>query len=237
MTQSHYFKPGQDLDHELKTIEYTIAERDFEFITDRGVFSRDKVDYGTNVMLKAVLKDLKISSSTEFELKEKFDNVEKINCLDLGCGYGVVSIVLNSLFPKQKWLAVDVNPRAVKLVKQNIKLNTNQNIQGNSIKNSLDITAIESDGIPGIDKLKECGFEDCEFNLALLNPPIRTGKEVYYRLFEEVALNLASNGIFYTVIQKKQGSASAIKYLQTLFADVSIIDKSGGYHTIKCAKR
>lgn len=137
MTQSHYFKPGQALDHEIKTIEYKIAQHNFEFITDRGVFSRNKVDYGTNVMLKTVIKELRENS---FDFSGFYDSsyiaeqdesqiimLESINgtriqkCLDLGCGYGVVSIVLNTFFPGQKWYAADVNPRAVELTKRNSK--------------------------------------------------------------------------------------------------------------------
>ncbi|MDI9490364.1 MAG: class I SAM-dependent methyltransferase [Clostridiaceae bacterium] len=204
MAQSHYFKPSQDLEHQVRKIKYTIAQQDFEFYTDRGVFSRNKVDYGTDVMLKAVIK----------ELKNYEGDVD--NCLDLGCGYGVVSIVLNRLFPDQRWHAVDINPRAIELVKRNAR------------KYKLNIMATEFDGVPDL---------GINYDLALLNPPIRTGKNVYYRMFREVADNLVERGVFYTVIQKKQGSASAFKYLQELFLNVSIIDKSGGYHTIRCSEK
>ncbi|NLJ71271.1 MAG: methyltransferase [Clostridiaceae bacterium] len=227
MAQSHYFKSDQTLDHEIKTIEYMIAQHHFELITDRGVFSRNKVDYGTNVMLKIVLKELKeyYSNSSGYSLNNKqaksqinmpesMNGVETIKCLDLGCGYGVVSIVLNTFFPEQKWYAVDINPRAAELTKRNSK------------KHSLDITVLESDGIPK--------SMDLSFDLVLLNPPIRTGKDVYYRLFAEVAATMEEHGVFYTVIQKKQGAVSAFKYLQELFSDVVVIDKSGGYHTIRC---
>ena len=201
MKQSHYFNPGQDLDHELNTITYTINQHCFEFTTDRGVFSRNRVDYGTNVMLNAVFDEMLIS------------DLNLGNCLDLGCGYGVVSIVLSTLFPEQKWLAVDINPRAVELTKLN------------ATKYDLPIEVLLSDGI--IDK-------STNFDLILTNPPIRSGKKNYYRLFKEVSEVLSENGIFYTVIQKKQGSASAVKFLRELFADVVIIDKTGGYHTIRC---
>lgn len=36
MAQSHYFKPSQDLEHQVRKIKYTIAQQDFEFYTDRG---------------------------------------------------------------------------------------------------------------------------------------------------------------------------------------------------------
>lgn len=248
MTQSHYFKSDQTLDHDIKTIEYTIAQHDFNFITDRGVFSRNKVDYGTNVMLKTVLEELKENCTdasgysykiqrdgSKENLPESVNGIETMKCLDLGCGYGVVSIVLNTFFPEHKWYAVDINPRAVALTKRNSK------------KHGLDITVVESDGIPGLatasnelDKISKSTSEAIEsdnkrkFDLILLNPPIRTGKDSCYRLFAEVGAAMKVNGVFYTVIQKKQGAVSAFKYLQKLFSDVVVIDKSGGYHTISC---
>ena len=146
MTQTHYFKPNQALDHEIKTIEYTIAQHNFQFITDRGVFSRNKVDYGTNIMLKTVITELKKSrfdfsyvaaqDESQNNMIESINGIKIQKCLDLGCGYGVVSIVLNTLFPEQRWYAVDINPRAVELTKRNSK------------KHGLNITVIESDGIP-----------------------------------------------------------------------------------------
>lgn len=245
MTQSHYFKTDHALDHEIKIIEYTINRRDFKFHTDRGVFSRNKVDYGTNVMLKTVLKELTdncsgFSDNNEFDksrqsMTESLKDVQMKKCLDLGCGYGVVSIVLNTFFLRQKWYAVDINPRAVELTKRN------------SEKHGLDITVIESDGIPESisasnesDKTSKLlpgtniSDKKREFDLILLNPPIRTGKDVCYRLFAEVAAAINYDGVFYTVMQKKQGAVSALKYLQELFSDVTVVDKSGGYHTIRC---
>ncbi|HHU52680.1 MAG TPA: methyltransferase [Clostridiaceae bacterium] len=234
MTQSHYFNPDQNLDNEIKIIDYTIDRRNFSFITDRGVFSRNKVDYGTNVMLKTVLRESRDNDSDISGLNNyvKHDKVQEtfteqiedkaMKCLDLGCGYGAVSIVLNTIFPEQKWYATDINPRAVELTKRNSK------------KFGLDITAIESDGIPESLTSSNGSGKRIKFDLVILNPPIRTGKDVYYRLFAEVAEVINDNGIFYTVIQKKQGAVSALKYLQSLFSDVIVADKSGGYHTIRC---
>lgn len=201
MVQSHYFKDDDSLQHAYKNIEYQFANHTFVFSTDRGVFSRDRVDFGSNVMLNAVAKDL----------VELDANPER--CLDFGCGYGVVSIVLNTLYQEQKWTALDINSRAVELAKYN------------SIKHNLKIDVIENDGIPQ-------GFQD--FDLILLNPPIRIGKTKYYRMFEQAARALSSRGLFYIVIQKKQGALSAFKFLTSIFRDVETIDRSGGYHTIRC---
>lgn len=203
MQNSHYFKSDPQLDHAIQLLDYELQGRSFAFKTDRGVFSRERVDHGTDLMLKAVLADLSSLQEGTFPSK----------CLDLGCGYGVVSICLNSFWPDQIWQGFDVNPRALDLAKDNAN------------RSGLDIAYFLSDGIAEI-----CGT----FELILLNPPIRAGKEVCYRLFSEAAGHLSQEGYFYLVIQNKQGARSAFKFLQSLFLDVEVIDKSSGYHTIRC---
>jgi 16S rRNA (guanine1207-N2)-methyltransferase len=84
--------------------------------TDAGVFSKDKVDYGSQVMIKT-LPDL------------------SGNILDLGCGYGVIGLSIAQTNPEAHVTMVDVNQRAVDLA--------NQNIERNKIKNA---TAFVSDG-------------------------------------------------------------------------------------------
>ncbi len=200
---SHYFDLNPDLEHDIKTISYTLQDEAFTFQTDNGVFSKDKVDHGTHVMLKAVIEDL--------------SDIDLIPTrgLDFGCGYGVVSIVLGKLFPSQNWMGVDVNERAVSLACKNAKTNR---VDG--------VSYIVADGIESL---------EYAFDLILLNPPIRTGKAVYYKLFEQAAKHLSENGFFYIVIQKKQGADSAFKFLTSIFTEVETIDKTSGYHTIRCS--
>lgn len=199
--QNYYFTENPDLSHEIKKIPYQLGEKQFSFFTDLGVFSKDKVDRGTDLMLKAVLQDL---SSID---------LSPVHCLDFGCGYGVVSIVLGTFFDEQIWQGVDINQRAVDLAQKNAQLH--------HLKNQY----CQADGISEMEQ---------SFDLILLNPPIRTGKKVYYELFRQAACHLAENGCFYIVIQRKQGADSAVKFLSDLFSEVMIIDKTGGYRTIRC---
>ena len=53
--------------------------KEFRFKTDNGVFSKEKLDFGTRVLLE------------NLPLKDMHGDI-----LDLGCGYGVVSIILSS---------------------------------------------------------------------------------------------------------------------------------------------
>ncbi|AMD95144.1 class I SAM-dependent methyltransferase [Leptotrichia sp. oral taxon 847] len=106
---SHYFSEKQDVKSAKKVINYKIKDEKFEFLTDNGVFSKTKVDFGTDAMLRVFLDENK-----------KLGNIQ---ILDIGCGYGVVSAVLKRFFEKVKILSTDVNERALELTKENIKKN------------------------------------------------------------------------------------------------------------------
>ncbi len=40
----------------------------------------------------------------------------------------------------------------------------------------------------------------------------------------------------YLVMRRQQGADSAVKYLNSLFGDVQTIEKSGGFHVIRCRR-
>ena len=54
---NHYFSEKPEIKSEKRIIKYTIQNKKFEFITDNGVFSKTKVDFGTDVMLKVFLRE------------------------------------------------------------------------------------------------------------------------------------------------------------------------------------
>ncbi|HAV21288.1 MAG: class I SAM-dependent methyltransferase [Bacillota bacterium] len=101
----HYFteKPGSQ--RAIKEISVEIRGIPFIFRTDRGVFSRGKLDRGTRLLIDAM--DL--------------DGANQI--LDLGCGYGPIGIVAAKLAPESEVIMVDVNERACELARENAVLN------------------------------------------------------------------------------------------------------------------
>lgn len=133
--------------------------------------------------------------------------------LDLGCGWGAVGVIAGKLYPNLHFTMADVNARAVDLARENLAAN---GVRG---------TVVLGDGLSDI---KE------RFDLILLNPPIRAGKETVYRLFRECAEHLQEEGRLYIVIRKQQGADSAMKYLKTLFTAVETADKSAGYRVFVC---
>ncbi len=102
----HYYINDPNLKSNKKIIKYTFLGKEVSFNTDNGVFSKDRVDFGTNVLLNS-LEDLK--------------NVKSV--LDVGCGVGVIGISIASKYNNLKVDMIDVNERAVNLALDNIKLN------------------------------------------------------------------------------------------------------------------
>lgn len=100
---SHYYEYDPNLKSEIKTIRYDYLGVKLEFKTDHGVFSRDRVDFGTNLLLNTLI-------SSDLETKK---------VLDLGCGYGVIGLSIAKKYPSSIVHMVDVNDRAIELTKLN----------------------------------------------------------------------------------------------------------------------
>lgn len=88
-------------------IEYKYKDYVFHFNSDNGVFSKNKIDFGSRLLVETFLE------KNEQNIK---------NLLDVGCGYGFMGIVLSKLLGCFTTLT-DVNKRAVHLTKMNIKEN------------------------------------------------------------------------------------------------------------------
>ena len=113
---------------------------------------------------------------------------------------------------------LDINERALGLAKKNIKLNKLNNIK-----------VIESDGFSNISAQEI-------YDVIITNPPIRAGKKVIYKMYEDSFNHLNKNGILYLVINKKHGAPSTKEYLETLFSEVEVLDKKAGFNVIRCKK-
>jgi 16S rRNA (guanine1207-N2)-methyltransferase len=132
----------------------------------------------------------------------------------MGCGYGVIGIVMGHLYKNSKIYMVDVVTRAVALSLENVAINNLTNCE-----------CIVSDGYTNF---------DVKSNYIVMNPPIRIGKEKLFLLYSESKNHLLEGGIMYLVIRKKQGSPSHIAFLMTIFKKVTIIHSKKGYNIIKC---
>lgn len=114
----HYFTNNTDLKSCIRTISYQYQSTSFEFFSDNGVFSKDKIDYGSRLLIETLLKN---------------ETRKNIEILDVGCGYGFMGIVAAKILDSNVTMC-DVNKRALHLAERNISKNK---IRGTSLLSSI----------------------------------------------------------------------------------------------------
>ena len=100
----HYYTENPNSAHDERRIALRALGNDLTFVTDAGVFSRDGLDRGTEVLLEA-LPPL------------------EGRVLDLGCGWGAVGVALGKRYPALDIVMTDINSRAVELARRNLAEN------------------------------------------------------------------------------------------------------------------
>lgn len=229
---AQYFNPDPLLAHQSRSFEFELLGESFRFSTDSGTFSRDRLDFGTELMLTAALED------------PAFPRQGKV--LDLACGWGPVGCVLQRFLPELSLAMSDVNPRALAAARNNLKLNaavarSKSTATGSGKAESIAAGEEEATYTAAKVQLRladGAAAWDETFEAILLNPPIRAGKAVVYRLFAEAAAALVPGGRFYTVIRRQQGANSARRELERLFGQTAVSDlaRRAGYHVFLCLK-
>lgn len=190
---SHYFT-NDNLESNLKKIIVNVRDKKFVFNTDNGVFSKRGLDFGSRTLIDTLLS-LDISGK----------------CLDVGCGYGTLGIILSSFFNLDVDM-IDVNKRAVHLTVMNLK------------ENGVSARAFYSNVYENVDK---------KYDIIVTNPPIRAGKDIVYKILFGARDYLVLGGALYFVINKDQGAKSVINDLGAV-ASVTVLKKNKGFFVIKC---
>ena len=98
-----YFEAEPQAATSPRTIVVKIGGMQLRFVTDSGVFSPDRLDAGTRLLL------LEAPPLTAGERQ----------VLDLGCGWGPIACIAALRSPAAEVLAVDVNERALRLTARN----------------------------------------------------------------------------------------------------------------------
>lgn len=145
-------------------------------------------------------------------LQEALPRTFKGRTLDLGCGWGALGVWMAAQWPAAQVILSDINERAVALAKKNVA------------RNDLHATVYQSDGFASIEGT---------FDLIATNPPIRAGKALIYRLYEESIARLDHSGALYVVIRKQQGAESTLAFLREHMADVQVVERGGGFWVIR----
>lgn len=123
---SHYYDSHPDVETNEKEMKYYYQHHQLSLTTDAGVFSKDKVDFGSDLLINTFLKEHPPGA--------------KKTIVDVGCGYGPIGLMLAKVAPHDEVTMVDVNHRALELTKKNAK---NNHISNVTVKESDGLTHIE----------------------------------------------------------------------------------------------
>lgn len=178
MSDEHYFTASPASEEERRAIRVILAGRDVPVETASGVFSHGHLDLGTEVLLRNT------PPPPPGEL------------LDLGCGWGPITLAMALLQPKSRVWAVDVNERALDLTRANAERLAQHLPMG-------EVIARTPDQMPA----------DMRFDAIWSNPPIRIGKDALHGLLGEWLLRLKWGMDAHLVVQRNLGSDSLGKWL------------------------
>ncbi|HCT0562449.1 TPA: class I SAM-dependent methyltransferase [Staphylococcus pseudintermedius] len=119
---SHYYDAHPDAATDEKEITYAYQQHQLHLTTDAGVFSRDLVDFGSDLLVHTFLN--------------AHPPGQKKTIVDVGCGYGPIGLMLAKVAPHDHITMLDVNHRALGLAEKNAQRNQLSNV-----------TIQESDGL------------------------------------------------------------------------------------------
>jgi len=102
MSDGHYFDDDPEIESSPHPVEVSLPDMALTLTADRGVFSADKLDAGTKLLL---LEAPSLADAT--------------TVLDIGCGWGPITCVAARRAPKAHVWGVDVNRRARSLTAAN----------------------------------------------------------------------------------------------------------------------
>lgn len=189
MESDHYFSASPSSAENQRRIPVTLAGRSGEVTTAGGVFSPAHVDGGTAVLL----------SNTP-------PPPPGGHLLDLGCGWGPIALSLAVQSPHATVWAVDVNERALDLVRLNA--------QAWGLDN---INAVLPEDVPSA----------VTFRTIRSNPPIRVGKNELHGLLQRWLPRLEERSDAWLVVQRNLGSDSLQRWIAATFDD--------GYSVVRSA--
>lgn len=201
MAGDHYF--SSDPQSPLRTSVRTLTLRGHEVTleTASGTFSPGGLDAGTEVLLKYAPP-----------------TPETGTFLDIGCGWGPLTIALALEAPGASVWGVDVNDRALQVARDNAE---NQGL--------ANITVTQPEGVP----------EALSFDLIWSNPPIRVGKQALHEILALWLPRLSPTGEAYLVVAKKLGADSLLEWLNSgVIPQISAerLETSRGYRILRVTK-
>ena len=152
------------LEHLRRDIVFNahLCDQSLTFHTTWGLFSPREVDEGSELLLRYIT------------VKETDD------CLDLGCGYGVIGLTLARLASKGRTTLVDKDFVAVEYARKNAATNR--------------LTNVEVMLSNGFDQIR-----DRQFDVVASNIPAKVGNELMSLFFYDAFTQLRPGGHIYVV--------------------------------------
>ncbi|SPT53908.1 Ribosomal RNA small subunit methyltransferase C [Actinomyces bovis] len=200
MSEQHYFTASPATEAAERQHVFTIRGREFKVTTASGVFSSDRLDKGTQVLLDQV---------PEPPTRGTF--------LDLGCGWGPITLALADAAPAATVLAADVNERALDLTARNAVAHGYTNVRA----------------VPAEALRSELQANDTRLDLIWSNPPVRIGKEALHELLLSWLPLLAADGEAWLVVGKNLGADSLAKWLGEQGFEVQKAASSKGFRVLR----
>jgi 16S rRNA G1207 methylase RsmC len=201
VSDNHYFASSPEGPLVPREIAVTLNGNKYSLLTAGGVFSPEHIDQGTQVLL------------THLEKANPSGNF-----LDIGCGWGPITLALGLHSPKAKIYAIDVNERSLELTKLNAER-----------LGLTNIVVCKPEEVPS----------DIEFDEIWSNPPIRVGKIALHEILTLWINRLTAGGTARLVVQKNLGSDSLHKWLIQEFNpnfESSRIDTSKTFRVLKVTR-
>jgi 16S rRNA (guanine1207-N2)-methyltransferase len=202
MAPDHYFSSAPGGERKLRQISVQLAGHSYEVTTANAVFSPEHIDTGTQVLMNNIPAP---PPGGDF--------------LDLGCGWGPISLHLALSSPHATVWAVDVNERALDLVRMNAK------------KLGLtNVNAVLAADVPA----------ELSFRGLWSNPPIRVGKNELHNLLATWIPRLEPGSDAWLVVQRNLGSDSLQRWLEGQLDEefaVSRAATSKGFRVLRVKRR
>lgn len=190
---SHYFDVDPSVPLEKRSVSFTVDGRELTLASGRGVFSWQRIDLGTAALIRYAPEP------------------PEGDVLDLGCGYGPITVALALRAPQSRIWAVDVNRRALDLTRENAASVGVGNVE-----------VIEADQVP----------DEVRFAAIYSNPPIKVGKEVLQELMLRWLPRLLPDGHAYLVVKQSMGSESLTRWLGEHGWQVERLRSKTGYRIL-----
>ena len=196
----HYFTAEPASADERRRLDVRLAGRDVTVWTAGGIFSPGRLDLGTQVLLRTVP-----APPASGDL------------LDLGCGWGPVALTMALESPEARVWAVDVNARALDLLRRtaaDLRL--------------ANVVAARPEEVPA----------DIRFAALWSNPPIRVGKDVLHAMLTHWLPRLEPEAKAHLVVQRNLGADSLQRWINdTLGLPVERAASAKGFRVLRVGLR